>query len=373
LTITEVPVLLRTSERTSYKKCRQQWWWAYVEQLKAKQERSALAFGTDAHEVLEIRYPKGRKRGPKPALIAKKMWNARLKAGIEVYTLPVGGEQVNADEFLVHMMENYYEEYGDDERYEVIASEHTFAVDVHHPKSGRFLFTYVGTIDGVWKDLHHDTIVFAEHKTGATLEPFGAPIYLDEQQAAYWAYGPIWLEHQGLIRKGQQIDHVLYNRLRKGYRDDRPKDAAGHRLNKPGKEALTNFLVARKVDIPRASKVEDLMALVAGTGQDPLLLGEISKNQGVPLFKREPVMRTPDERIITMNRAINEFMEMEHVRNGRLAVIKNPDRHCGYCAYRDVCEIHEGGGDYKLLLKVNFEHWEPYDAHELELEMAGED
>lgn len=333
--------------------------------LKARTEKPSLSFGTDAHAVLELRYPKGRKRGPHPAKIAKKYMMDRLKAGYDEYTVKIGGNEIPADELLIHMMENYYDEYGDDERYEVIASEHTFAVDVHHPKSGRFMFTYVGTIDGVWRDTWHDTVVFAEHKTGAGLNPFGAPIYLDEQQAAYWAYGPIWLEHQGLIKKGQPIDHVLYNRLRKGFRDERPTNATGHKLNKPSKDVLVTYATENNLEFPKGATMDVLTQVIIEAGGEPHLLGEISKVQPVPLFKREPVMRTPEERVVTMNRAINEFMEMEYVRKGKLAVIKNPGRHCGYCQFRDVCEVHEAGGDYETLLKVEFDTWEPYDAHEI--------
>lgn len=317
----EVPILMRTSERSSFKKCRQQWWWSYVERLKPLQERPALKFGTLAHRVLELRYKKGRKRGPRPDKIAKKVWMEFLANGGEEFQVA----DMDAGEFLVHMMENYYEEYGDDERYEVIASEQTFAVDVHHPTTGKFLFTYVGTIDGVWRDLHTDRIVFVEHKTGASLEPFGAPIYLDEQQGAYWAYGPIWLEHQGILKPGQEIDHVLYNRLRKGKRDPRPRNADGHYLNKDG---------------------------------------SVSKNQGTPLFKREVVMRTPEERAKTMRRVLNEFREMQMVRKGRLAVYKSPDRHCGYCSFRDMCEVEESGEDWESLRDATMKTWNPYEDHE---------
>lgn len=319
--------MLRTSERSSFKKCRQQWWWSYVDQLKPRHERTALAFGTLAHRVLELRYKKGRKRGPHPAKIAKKVWAEYLAAGGEEFTLRIGNDDIDAGEFLVHMFENYYDEYGDDERYEVIASEHTFAVDVFHPKSGKFLFTYVGTIDGVWRDLHTDKIVFAEHKTGAGLDPFGAPIYLDEQQAAYWAYGPIWLEHQGILKPGEKIDHVLYNRLRKGKRDERPRNEQGHYLNQNG---------------------------------------TVSKNQGTPLFKREIVLRTEAERAKTMRRVLNEFREMQMVKSGRLAVYKSPDRHCGYCSFRDMCEVEESGEDWEALRDGTMKIWNPYDDHEME-------
>lgn len=326
----DTEVMIRNSERSKFKDCRQAWQWSYVDRLKPHREKSALGFGTLTHRVLELRYPKGRKRGPSPVKIAKKVWTDYLKDGGEEFTVKVGKTPVPADELLVHMMENYLEEYGDDERYEVIAPEMTYQVDVYHPLTGKYLFTAVGTIDGVWRDLWHDTIVFAEHKTGATLEPFGSPIYLDEQQGMYWAYGPIWLEHLGIIKDVSEIDHVLYNRLRKGFRDERPKNAQGLALNKDG---------------------------------------TVSKQQPTPLFKREPIMRTQSERARTMRRVISEAREMALVREGKLKVYKRPDRHCGYCEFYDMCEVHESGGDWKALRDSMYRTWDPYeDHHEEEME-----
>ena len=360
----EARVLVRTSERTKFKDCRQAWQWAYVDHLKPKQEKSAFAFGTDTHKVLELRYKPGKKRGPPPAKIAKKLWVERERQGERPYTVKIGDEQVPADELLVHMMENYYEEYGDDERYEVIASEMTFNVDVHHPKTGKYLFTYVGTIDGLWYDTWEDVFVFAEHKTGAGLEPFGAPIYLDEQQASYWAYGPIFLEERGLLKPGQVIDHVLYNRLRKGFRDERPRNDQGQYLNQPKKDALLELALDQLEEVPKKATMDVLKSLLEDEGIDWTQVGEVSKNQGTPLFRREKVLRSQKEREIIQRRVIHEAREMSLVRQGKLKVYKRPDKHCGYCEFRDMCEVHETGDDWQALRDNMFRVWDPYKDHQ---------
>lgn len=362
--------MIRTSERSKFKDCRQAWQWSYVDHLKPLREKPALVFGTLAHRVLELRYPPGTKRGPRPDKLAKKVWLEFLKAGGEEFTMNVGPtEPVDAGEFLVHMFENYYEEYGDDERYEVVASEMTFQVEVFHPKTGDFLFTYVGTIDGVWYDNNLGVFVFAEHKTGAGLEPFGAPIYLDEQQGSYWAYGPIWLQHIGVLKDGQRIDHVLYNRLRKGIRDDRPRNEAGQYLNSPMKEDLLTAALDQCDEVPKKVTVADLKKLLEDADFDWTQLGAISKNQGTPLFKREQIKRTEEERARTMRRVISEAREMRLVREGKLKVYKRPDRHCTYCEFRDMCEVHEGGGDWKAIRDSMFRTWDPYEDHVREEEM----
>lgn len=367
--------MVRTSERTKFKDCRQAWQWAYVDHLKPIREKTVFQFGTDTHKVLELRYKPGQKRGPRPDKIAKKLWTDRRKEHGDSadYEVKVGNDMVPADELLVHMMENYYEEYGDDERYKVIASEMTFQVEVMHPDNGKYLFTYVGTIDGVWYDNQMDVYVFAEHKTGAGLEPFGAPIYLDEQQASYWAYGPIFLEHKGILKPGQEMDHVLYNRLRKGWKDDRPKNSQGQFLNQPGKDALMAFALEHLEEVPKRATMDVLKGLLEAEGVGWDHLGEVSKNQGTPLFRREQVLRSPDERRITMESVINEAREMKLVRAGKLKVFKRPDKHCGYCEFRDMCEVHETGGDWQALRDNMFRKWDPYKDHTPQEEIEEDD
>jgi hypothetical protein len=356
-------VPLRTSERTLFKKCRLAWKWSYVDCLKPLRESSALGYGSLAHKVLELRYPKGRKRGPRPDILAKQVYKDYLSEGGQEFTVKIGDTAHDAGEFLVHMFENYYEEYGDDERYAVIAPEQTFAVDVFHPATNKYLFTQVGTIDGVWRDLDTGLVIFVEHKTGANLEPFGAPIYLDEQQATYWAFGPMWLEHTGVLKPGQEIDHVLYNRLRKGLRDDRPINPEGKRLNKPTKDILVAAAEDAGLEFRRGIKVTDLVTLLEDYGVNTTLLGAVSQSQPVPLFKREPVYRTAQERARTLARIRAEFREMKLARAGKLATYKTPDRHCGFCAFRDACELHEAGEDYKALFETQFNIWDPYSDH----------
>lgn len=321
--------MVRTSERTLFKECRLAWDWSYNQCFSTNKVQRALAFGSLCHAAWATYYKPGRKRGLKPQLAVVKHWDAYLAAGGRPYTM---GKITGAPEddcspldLAVEMMTNYYNKYHehDLERYQVLSSEQTFQIDVNHPRTGAYLFTYVGTMDGVWKDVIEDLIVFAEHKTGAGLEPFGAPVYLDEQQASYWAYGPDWLIHQGILKSGQLIDHVLYNRARKAFSDTRPTNADGLALNQNG---------------------------------------SVSKNQPTPLFKREPVYRTQAERARTMRRVISEVREMQLVRSGKLKIYKNPGKRCTMCQFRDPCEVHEGGGDYRAVLST-FGHWDPVEDH----------
>lgn len=356
-------VFIRNSEQSCFKNCRQQWWWAYVECLRAKRASSPLSFGDLIHRALAVYYKPGIKRGPHPAKVFTKIYAEHLSSGLEPVLVKIGGNRVDASELGPHMLENYIDEYGDDRRYEVIAPEQTFQVDVHHPKTGKYMFTVVGTGDAVVRDRKTRKLGMLEHKTGAGLDPFGAPLPLDEQAGTYWTFFPIFLRAQGVLAEDEDLDFILYNRLRKAFKDERPRNAEGHYLNKPHKADLTAWLDDHRQVYRKAAKMDELMELIAKKGQDPLLLGAPSENQGQPLFKREMTFRSPEDRRRIFERYAHEAREMRYVREGKLGVYKNPDRHCGWCEFRDMCEVHETGSDWKAIRSEMFTTWEPYADH----------
>ena len=91
------------------------------------------------------------------------------------------------------------------EQYAELAS--AAGVDVFH--DGEYICTYTGTVDAVVRDLHTGKIGLFEHKTGATLEPFGAPMIMDEQAGAYWTFGAMFLAANGVIGSPSDLDFVL--------------------------------------------------------------------------------------------------------------------------------------------------------------------
>lgn len=320
-------VLVRTSERTSFKQCRQQWWWGYEERRMAKRDKPALRFGTLVHVSLAAYYKPGRRRGPHPAKTFVQLYKDELEAGAP--QLYMKGDEntatrIEANEFGNEILKHYIEVYGKDDRYEIIQPEQSFQLDIHHPKTGKYLFTYVSQMDAVIKDLHTRKIGLFEHKTSATTSPFGAPLTLDEQASAYWTFGTMWLKATGKIPEDEDLDFMLYNFLRKAMPDTRDKNDEGLSLNKDG---------------------------------------TVSKRQPPPYFRREYVMRGHEERVEVFRRALNEFREMQMVRDGKLAVYKAPGRHCGYCQFRDPCEVHEVGSDYEAIFDNMFTTWDPYEDH----------
>ena len=203
----------------------------------------------------------------------------------------------------------YWEQWGKDSNYEVLVPEQTFQLDVYD-EHGNFLGVMVGTVDAVVRDLRTGRIGFLEHKTGKDLEPFGAPLIMDEQAGTYWTFGAMFLEHQGLIESANDLDFVLYNRLRKAIPDTRPKDEQGRALNRDG---------------------------------------SVSKNQPVPLFKREYTWRDAHDRQAVYDRVAAQMHELQWAKDGDFFIYKSTDRHCGYCEFKDVCEVHETGGDWEQM------------------------
>lgn len=349
--------LVRTSERTTFKRCRFQWEQTYVAGLTPIREAPALRFGTLVHKALEMRYPPGIKRGPKPAETFEKLFAKERKDTEVKWKMKVDGEWDDMLEIGIDMLEMFVEKYGRDEDWKVIQSEMTFQVPVYLPADfnakllvpvahllskgqalgNQPLFHYVGTMDGVWENRMDGGVRVIDWKTcakDAEKEAQGKGL-LDEQTTAYWTWGVDWLVQQKILKPRQQqaLDGMVFTFLRKGRRDTRPTNAQGLCLN-----------------------------------QD----GSVSKKQPPPFFHREQVYRSEIEQNNARTRAVQEFVEMLEGRHGLLALYKTPETgsmgHCGFCPVKDTCEIHEAGGDWKLMRDSSMEKWDGYSAHEIEEE-----
>jgi hypothetical protein len=318
-------ILVRTSERQSFLTCRQKWNWAYVERLRAPQTDVKLVFGDLIHQALAAYYKKGRKRGPHPAVTFEKLCD---KLSDELDTqLWADDELVSFRELGIGMLNAYVEYWQEsDKEYEVISSEQTFSLPIG--RSHGFKLRYVGTIDGVWKHRPSGKFRFAEHKTTASISD--SALAMDEQVGAYWTYGPRWLLLKGILKEGDELDGILYNWLRKAVKkDDGQYDELGRHLNKDG---------------------------------------TISKRQPPKFFARQLTFRGEFERERVKERVRQEVNDMLEARGNPAKIYKNPGPsfmpNCKFCSFRDMCELHETGNDWKAFKKAAFTTWQPYSAHE---------
>lgn len=314
--------IVRNSELSLFRKCRQAWAWAYIDGYRSTRRKPALEFGDLIHQTFELYYPPGRKRGGDILELWEHVW-----AENDVEDFPVlkvkDDEPVMASELGPAMLTGYILKYGQDSNFEIIAPEMDFQVDVVRA-DGKVMGIFVGTMDAVIRDRKTKKIGLFEHKTGASLENFGAPLIMDEQAGTYWTFGPVWLKHVGVLAEGEDLDFILYNRLRKAMPDHRPTNEAGEALNQNG---------------------------------------TVSKRQPTPMYKREYTFRGTGDRASLQQRVIDQMREISLVKRGKLPIYKNPGDACNFCEFREMCEVHEVQSDWEAVADATMTRWDPYEAH----------
>lgn len=370
--------MLRNSERSTFKRCQQKWWWSYREGLVPGTQATPLWFGTGIHLALAEWYLPGLNekglpnRGPHPA----ETWEKFCKENYEsVVTTNADGEKefVDAKELGTIMMENYIQVYGQDETWNIIAPEQRFQVLIPHPQNKRQpIIDLRGTFDGVYQDMVDGRYKLMDHKTAASISTGHLP--MDEQAGTYVAVAQHSLRKDGLIPKNARISGITYNFLRKGKPDNRPRDERGVYHNKPtaahykaaltaaGYRTLPGTDVSVK-DAPAATTVRFGADLVE-SGKLPEVFGDVSKNQGTPLLVREWVARTSKESRRQILRIGEEAMQMNMFRDGNLPLSKNPTKDCQWdCPYREMCLLDERGGDTEEFKAAMFRAVDPYADH----------
>jgi hypothetical protein len=320
-------ILLRTSERTQFKRCRFAWDLAYNRKVKPKTPSPPLRFGSLIHKALELRYPPGIKRGPHPATTFEKLYEEDLRANRKMGFRDEDGTWHDMAELGIAMMHNFVNTYGKDEEYKVLASECSFQVPILNRRG--YQLVYVGVLDGVWQRRDNKHIYINDWKTAKSISTNHLP--LDEQVGSYWAYAPAYLKAQKILKTAElkALRGILFTFMRKALPDKRERNADGHCLNKDG---------------------------------------TVSKQQPPPYFERVPTYRSERDAAVLRQRVIQEAREMEMVRQGKLPVYKNPGQmNCAGCGFRDVCELHEIGADWEAMLQATMQPWNPYGEHELYL------
>lgn len=316
-------IMIRTSERRDFRRCRQRWWWGWRDGLKTPWVANSLWFGEGVHIALAAWYLPGTERGPHPAgTFSDWVGDERRR----IYTLPnVEIDEtkiVDALDLGVAMLTNYVETYGEDSNMEFISIEQTFQIWVPALVDGIMDTLYLGTFDGVYRDWQ-GRIWLIEHKTATAIQITHLP--LDDQAGSYWAVATQVLREMGLIGAHEELEGIMYNFLRKAMPDTRQRNREGMYLN-----------------------------------QD----GSISKKQPSAYFHREPVFRFPRERATQFKRIADESLEMQMVRRGELPVTKNPTRDCPHdCSFFTMCQLQESGDDWEDYRDAIYKVEDPYADH----------
>lgn len=373
--------LLRTSERGSFTRCRQQWWNGHVRRIGRARRGNALVFGSLIHEALERYYVPGMERGEDPIETFMAAYDRQAEeAGFDFSVQPEDDEWVEARQLGTEMLENYLEEFAErDEYWEVISPELACMVVVLD-KKGRPMCRYLMQLDLLIYD-HHPKMnryLFVDHKTAKSL-PDPEEKELDEQCGTYWLFGPEYLKANGYLQEDKEVSGFLYNVLRKARADNRPRNEHGQYLNKPTK---SDMLRAAKEhpDLDqkalKGKRVPGVEAALREVGIEPTQLGAVSKNQPPSLFKRFPVYADEARREAVLDRIRKQFYEMELTRRGKLGVYKVPMfgglGACTMCEFYTICTMEENGADTEMLIDLEYEESDPYEQYRDELNIDEE-
>jgi hypothetical protein len=231
------------------------------------------------------------------------------------------------------MLEQYIEHYGDDPDIEILCREQDFQVLIpalSGSRKGEPYVEYDGTWDGAVRFRKSRKVAVFEHKTTAGIG--NRDLALDDQAGSYLLVAYDVLREMGAIKRREELVGIYYNFLRKAFRDERPTNEQGFRLNKDG---------------------------------------TVSKRQPEKLFMRHMEVRFPPEHHSQARRIVQEAWIREELRAGRIPRIKNTitlpgPGACKSCPVYDVCRAHEQGADWRSILEAGYTQEDPYAAHKKE-------
>lgn len=321
-TIQHPELMVRNSERNTFARCRQRWQWAYRDYLTPKNVKPALRFGDLIHQALAAYYKPSRvltkiNRGAHPTDTFVKLYDAQLQEYTNFGMYTEEDEWTNARDLGVAMLDNYIDHYGEDDRYVCVKPEVPGEVDLYDGDT--YVCTFVFQFDAVIYDRQKGEYGLFEHKTAKTIKT--VHLGMDEQAGSYWAVGPAFFGAKGL----PPLKFVLYNFLRKGFKDERPTNELGQSLNKDG---------------------------------------TVSKRQPSPLFHRENVRRGAGSSQTVLDRMVDQALEMQMIDRGELPPLKTITSDCSWqCDFFEMCELHERGADWQEYKRLSMTTWDPYSAH----------
>lgn len=362
--------LIRQSERAAFKRCNWAWYQEYVKCMRPIVElnKTAAEFGTLIHIALAEYYKPGgiKDRGPEPAETFAVL--AKDQVAAVRTTNYTDDENVSKWEDFktlgIILMERYMDHYKGDPHWEVLDAERRFDVlipDVRHKpiesekgrRGYRPIAGIVGTFDLCYRDLEDDKVKMVDHKTAGQLTTHH--LTLDEQASTYIAVATTALRHQGLIGPKESVTQMVYNFIHKVKPFKEPlkdayvqvlAEATGENFHPDSKKLWTKYLK------------EDLKAICEENELE--VRGEPTDAQ---LFLRFPVDRTFKERQRQIVRISEEARVMGMVRDGKIPLLKTPQKDCNWCKFFDICELDESGEELEYFTESTMKKTDPYHDH----------
>lgn len=344
------PIVIRTTERTNYKKCRRLW--KYTSNLyynkEPVQQSMALLFGIGIHKGAETYY--------NPATWDLLSFEAKVDAAVGAFHKSLELARIaerdqgkgslseeRQEEYNEHftlgegMLRNYFD-YAkvEDEKIGLvpIAVEEKFQIPVYMPGTDVPLFidnrpvVYQVRIDLVARhEKENNGIYIWDHKTAANIGGDTKFLDLDTQLASYaWAYQ---------VKHGEPVAGVMYNELAKSVPHP-PKELKNGSLSQDKRQLTTYELYAKAID-EKGLDPEPYSAML-----DFLSTKEQS------FFRRTPIFKSQDE---IYNQGIYVQYEVEEMA-GSPNIYPNPTKmNCNYCAFQIPCNVANESGDEKFVLE----------------------
>jgi PD-(D/E)XK nuclease superfamily len=388
---------IHNSDRGAFKRCRRYWDWSSPTRhnLTVKAEihgiNLPMFFGTGIHYALEQYYQPGLRHDPVEAFKTwfNVMWRGgtiteewldkvydlrpkRINIGVNPLWQVRGLEDIMPDpdhfewdemyELGINMLKYYKEYSAKNDDFTVIVAEHDFSVPIwdyendrilkaydrreESPNFGRMLEVHArGRMDGIWVKPNgkHGII---DHKTAQKWgEDELVKLESDEQTTSYLYCAEVEASYYDLPHKGEPLEEVIYNVLRKAYPRPPTEVASGwfstnRQTESTTYEMLQDWIAKNVPGVPLNEKQKAYVEYLRECGDENFII-------------RKFVRRNRHQLVNAGQRMYLETLDMLSPELRVYPNISNSFK-CLSCAFRPPCMAKEDGADWEQLLSDNY-------------------
>ena len=400
---------IHNSDRASFKKCRRYWEWSSPakQNLMLRADihgiNTNLWFGTGIHWALEQYYTPGLRRDPIEAWLTwfDIQWNGGVVTeewldrvydlkpkvatnptfavenhndgwaqptyivrGLEdILPSPDHNEYMELKHLGVEMM-RFYKTYAEkNDNFVVLMTEHDFSVPIwdfenntllraidtreESPNYGKLLEVHArGRLDAIKQSMINGKLGIVDHKTAEKVgEDYFTKLETDEQCTSYLWAAEIEAKYYDLPHKGEPLEEVIYNTLRKYYPRE-PTEVRGgmFSVNRETEsctyDMLMEWIKRNAPGVPLTDKQQGYVDWLKEVGDEQFII-------------RKMVLRNRHQ---LANAGYRLYLEAMDMLDPTLRIYPNlrGDFTCLNCQFRAPCLAKEDGGDWKQLIHDNY-------------------
>jgi hypothetical protein len=385
---------IHNSDRASFRRCRRYWDWSSPSRHNLTVRADVhginpnLWFGTGVHYALQAYYTPGLRRDPVEAF--KTWFHIQWYGGTVtedwldlVYDLKPqmkpdglffvrGLEDILPDpdhdfyeslnDLGIGMLEAYKRYANQMDGFEVLVAEHDFSVPiwdyenncilkrmdtrVDSPNAGKVLEVHArGRMDAIWQK-PSGKMGIMDHKTAEKIgEEYFEKLETDEQCTSYLWAAEIEAQYYDLPHKGEQMEEVIYNVLRKAA--PRPPTIVRGGLFSVNRneesctyDMLMEWITQNEIDISSLSeKHQNYISWLRDVGDEQFIIRKLVRRNRHQL----------------RNAGIRLYLEaLDMLGNPRIYPNLSNSFKCLGCAFRAPCLAKESGADWEFLIENNY-------------------